>query len=150
MQQRPGSGYLGFCTPPFVLADGTPLVAEAQLDGFGKLGLFLLYSDHLGNEALDKFAELFGTDDPNDIVRNQETAHAVVTVPVHDPIERAKLGCGEFAVNTYKYQEEFEALLRENKLEDTGRFVAQGYVYDYYFDTIMLLYLTKIRLTSSY
>uniref|UniRef100_A0A7S2U8N3 MYND-type domain-containing protein n=1 Tax=Attheya septentrionalis TaxID=420275 RepID=A0A7S2U8N3_9STRA len=105
-----------------------PLQAKHQLDGFGKSGISLWYSDHMGEEALHPHVMMYygevNDENRKDII---ERPWAAVTNPVHDEKERRDLVHGEAAFNTEKYKSEIEALLKAGIITDTGKKTQIGY-----------------------
>mmetsp|Transcript_47397 Transcript_47397/g.55375 ORF Transcript_47397/g.55375 Transcript_47397/m.55375 type:complete len:205 (+) Transcript_47397:71-685(+) len=107
-----------------------PLRAVHKLDAFGKSGLQLFYSNHLGEEAtkpsvLDYFGE---EDDEMGWNANglEEMMWVIVTRPVHDVQDRARLKMGEACFNISKSSQEVEALLRSGIIKETGKTLQIG------------------------
>ena len=100
-----------------------PLCAITRLDGFGRLGLMLCYSDHEGAAPLQRWAEDWGLEDqPLEIVRCWDTCiFGVVTEPLHDEADQASVAANECAFNIYKFQVEYDAMLAAGLIEPTGR-----------------------------
>lgn len=107
-----------------------PLRAVHRLDAFGKSGLAIFYSNHLGEEdmkhhVIDHFGEV-----DNEMGWNANglanTAWNIVTSPVHDDYDRANLKMGEACFNVSKMPQEVEALLSNGIITDSGKTVQIG------------------------
>ena len=147
---------LYLATPPFMAACGpgrppVPLVGILSTDGFGTVGITTLLSGELGGAAaIAPHAGTWGVEDPmatttttttnaageavevevaewESLVHNPDVVWSVVTTPVHDDGERARVHPGEVVANTYKCAEEVRGMVEAGILEPTGRFVSQGY-----------------------
>jgi hypothetical protein len=107
-----------------------PLRALSQTDGFGRLGLFLVYSPHAGAEALrpwmqdcmcDEDCDKY-RDDPLILARMPGTfIWAVLTEPLHDPADRAEASVTTVAVNPRQCKDEVAAMVRAGVIRPLGR-----------------------------
>lgn len=111
-----------------VRGEVTPLRFLSQFDGFGRLGLYVVFSPHLGAEALRPFVDdLTVEGDParaDPLVLAEQPDRflwAILTEPLHDARDRAELAMTTVAVNPSRGQEETAAAVRAGILRYTGR-----------------------------
>ena len=105
-----------------------PLVAEPRLDGYNKLGLMLLYSDHEGLCMLKEHAAEFNSgSDPSMIVRNEATPFGFPSIPVENAAARDTIKEDEFVLNDKKFPGLFETMLAAGLVQKTGNYVDQGF-----------------------
>ena len=96
-----------------------PVKAVHRLDGFGHSGLMLVFSDHLGLDALLPYAMMqYCSEDMHEAKENAEgmvgeMAASPPTSPVDPDI--MKLKPGEAAFNTEKSKDVFDALITAKK-----------------------------------
>jgi len=131
----------GACTESFTVErDGrrVPLVGMARRDGFGRLAVQLVYSDHEGLDALRPHAHDFGYGrgkpatkaELQRFARNPEYAWSFLSMPMHDGAVRAKMRNDEVVVHSRNCSEELAAMLRGGLAVDTRRRCSQGYYED--------------------
>lgn len=129
---------IGSRTQPYVTVcrgRHVPLVAEARLDGYGRLGLVAVFSDHLGLEALRSAARDFGIgrgapathEQIQNIVMNPSFLWAIPTVAVPDSDVPRGMQRDEVVLNQEKYPEDIAALLRAGVAVDVGRRCSTGF-----------------------
>ena len=107
-------------SPPFTImrkGHRLPLRALTNTDGFGRIGLFAVYSAHEGPGPLRWWAtETWGLeegDDPLDLARGIGTyIHCHLTEPMHDPADRREAGVTEMAFKPEGVFDEIEAMVR--------------------------------------
>jgi hypothetical protein len=107
-----------------------PLRALSQLDGFGRLGLFLVYSPHDGPEALrpwmadtmcDEDCEHY-KDDPLILTRRPgDFIWAMLTEPLHHDADRAAASPTTVAVKPGQCGDEVAAMVRAGIMRPLGR-----------------------------
>ena len=108
-----------------------PVKAVHRLDGFGHSGLMLVFSDHLGLDALLPYAMMqYCSEDMHEAKENAEgmvgeMAASPPTSPVDPDI--MKLKPGEAAFNTEKSKDVFDELIENGIITDTGKRVQIGY-----------------------
>ena len=132
---------LGRVSPPLVTPAGVPLraVISHHLDGFGRICVFLVYSDHLGVAALRPlFSQFFGYDGTDEEVLRfayRSPAHPfptevydVLSDPVHGPLPVGSTP-SSFAARPSKKGRGvlLDLLLEHGWVKDTGVRVAMGY-----------------------
>jgi hypothetical protein len=107
-----------------------PLRALSQLDGFGRLGLFLVYSAHKGPEALrpwmadhmdDESCERYKNDPLVLARRPGDFIWATMTEPMHDPGDRAAAWPTVIAVTPGENDVEAAAMVRAGIIRPLGR-----------------------------
>lgn len=106
------------------------LKAYHQKDGFGCSGLRLMFSDHLGEERTrPQVVEFFGEYDP-EMGWTEEGLTTIdwdiLTSPVHDVYDRARLKVGEAVFNTSRNKVEVDALIEAGIITDTGKQIKIG------------------------
>ena len=104
-----------------------PLRALRQLDGFGKPGVCIYYSNHLGDESTRYFVEeIFGEVDEESMKEIQNVPYCVATSPIYDEVDRELLRPGEACFNISKNKEVFDALVRNNIISVTDKTLQIG------------------------
>jgi len=131
----------GLHTRPFaVQAAGqlVPLVGVVGRDGFGQLALRLVYSEHLGLDALRPHAFNFGMGRNGAATENELAAFArnvqftwsILSMPVHNARDRGTIHGNEFVAHTRSCADEVGAMCREGIIVDTGRRISLGFLHD--------------------
>jgi len=131
-------------SPPFTaIVEGgvrVPLALLTSLDGFGRLGAFLLFSAHEGAGPLRPWYERFvgdaeGVSDEEVlcIALNAETPYGILTDPVHEDRDRASMSDFEVMGKMTRGYEApngvFDAMVAAGVAKRTGRrFRGGGYV----------------------
>lgn len=120
---------------PFADLPDAPVRAVRRMDGYGGSGVTLLFSDHLGIEALIPYANLLFSYCCDDEQDTREKAmwmgegnypyEAHVTTPVDPNV--MKLKPEEACFNTEKYGDAVKALLQHGIITDTGKRIQIGY-----------------------
>jgi hypothetical protein len=104
-----------------------PLECQIALDGFGKVGIRVVFSDFLGIEALKAvFKKQLGYDD-EDLADPEEAQGIIdsvpwniVTSPVYDQYERESLGPKEVAIARAKHTKLYDTMIDYEVIKDTS------------------------------
>ncbi len=106
-----------------------PLRALTQLDGFGRLGLFLVFSDHEGVQPLRHWAEDFGVpaDEALQLAQRPDTfTWCTLTEPQHDAADRRATAPHEVAMRPQDYDRELAGVTAAGLARPTGRTNSAG------------------------
>ena len=123
-------------SPGFVLfheeGDLIPLRALTRLDGYGRLGLLLVYSEHLGADALRPSMATFGLDpakdDPLLLARYiDDFPYCIATEPLHDEEDRKANKATQMAFKP-DLKHVMMGLVRSRIVAPTGR-MSKNYAY---------------------
>jgi hypothetical protein len=111
-----------------------PLECSVALDGFGRPGIRLMFSDFLGLDVLIPALLTMQVLDDEDVLDEEivrgaiaQVEYDIVTSPCYDEAARAKMGAKECVIVRTKHTKEYEAMIDFGLIQDTGKRAQLGF-----------------------